>query len=113
VRDSVTEYAKKRDEIQKTIIYYEDLIKKIKELIIYEALREDIELVTPSEDNFDYTEYNSGPSSNEKKLESLNKVNKNLEAAEIVAKVHSGTIVNDGSGWIKDAKAQGYSDEAI
>lgn len=116
VEDATLKWQAHWDKIQEVIGAYDELIGRTQQLIQAQAGPVANEPQPPEDPNADSG--NTGTDSGNTDNGGTNAVEAQAstlasQAMEIVQKVHNGTIKQDSSGWKKNAKAAGYSDDAI
>lgn len=119
VRNVASAYASQRAQIMQLIVYYEQLCASIRAAIAAQAAMDNA--VASNNSRYESGTVGgsgggsgsgggggSGSGNNSNNANSLA-----TEAQNLVKAVHFGDVKNDGSGWKKDARAQGYSEDAI
>ena len=118
VEDATLKWQAHWDKIQEVIGAYDELIGRTQQLIQAQAGPIANEPQPPEDPNANSGDGGSGGGSGGGSDGGTNAVETQAstlasQAMEIVQKVHNGTIKQDSSGWRNNAKAAGYSDDAI
>lgn len=115
VEDATLKWQAHWDKIQEVIGAYDELIGRTQQLIQAQAGPIANEPQPPEDPNANSGDGGGSSGSSDGGTNAVEAQASTLasQAMEIVQKVHNGTIKQDSSGWRNNAKAAGYSDDAI